>query len=90
MTGPDECTTVISYLIYLNLMDLKNIAHVRFFEHVVFLYVRIWVFACLCNINLKPRNVIFDILDSNAFQNEHMLGLLSHLLLLQQDEHYSF
>ena len=50
----------MSYLISLNSMLLKNIAHVGSFKHFVFVY--------LCILHLIHGNVIFDILESHAFQ----------------------
>ena len=51
-------------------MGLKNIAHIGSFKHFVFVYLYI--------LHLIHGNVIFDILESHAFQ-KYMLGLLRTL-----------
>ena len=63
-------------------MLLKNIAHVGSFKHFVFVYLRICVIVYLCILHLIHRNVIFYILESHAFQKNHMFGLLSTLHML--------
>ena len=55
-------------MISLNLILLKNIAHVGSFKHFVFVYLRICVIVYLCILHLIHGNVIFDILESHAFQ----------------------
>ena len=49
-------------------MLFKNIAHVGSFKHFVFVYLRICVIVYLCILHLIHGNVIFDILESYAFQ----------------------
>ena len=64
-------------MISLNPMLFKNIAHVGFFKHFVFVYLRNCVFVYLY---LIYGNVIFDTLETHVFSKiEHMLGLLSTL-----------
>ena len=68
--------------ISLNPMLLKNIAHVGSFKHFVFVYLRICVIVYLCIFHLIHGNVIFDILESRAFQNYSTCWVLSLSLLL--------
>ena len=49
-------------------MLFKNIAHVGSFKYLLFVYLCIYVFVYLCILHLIHRNVIFDILESHAFQ----------------------
>ena len=49
-------------------MLFKNIAHVGSFKHFVFVYLRICVIVYLCILHLIHGNVIFNILESHAFQ----------------------
>ena len=74
--------TGMSYLISLNPMLFKNIAHVGSFKHFVFLYLRICVIVYLCILHLIHGNVIFDILESNAFQKYSTCCVLSLSLSL--------
>ena len=74
--------TGMSYLISLNPMLFKNIAHVGSFKHFVFLYLRICVIVYLCILHLIHGNVIFDILESNAFQKYSTCWVLSLSLSL--------
>ena len=53
----------MSYLISLNPMLLKSIAHVGSFKHFVFAYLCICVFVYLCILYLIHGNVIFYILN---------------------------
>ena len=46
----------------------KNIVHVGSFNHFIFVYLHICVYVYLCILHLIHRNVIFDILESHAFQ----------------------
>ena len=57
----------ISYLISLNPMIFKNIAHVGSFKHLVFVYLRICVIVYFCILHLIHGNVIFGTLESHAF-----------------------
>ena len=77
----------MSYLISLNPMLFKNVAHVGSFTHFdlcvsVFVYLCICLFVYLFILHLIHRNVIFYILESHAFQKNHMFGLLSTLHML--------
>merc|ERR1712218_212169 len=72
----------ISYLISLNPMLLKNIAHVGPFKHFVFVYLSICVIVYLCILHLIHGNVIFDILESHAFQKYSTCWVLSLSLSL--------
>ena len=67
----------MSYSISLNSMLFKNIAHVGSFKHFIFLYLRICVIVYLCILHLIHGNVIFDILESNAFQKYSTCWVLS-------------
>ena len=60
--------TGMSYLISLNPMLFKNIAHVWSSKHFVFVYLRICIFVYLCISHLIHENVIYisDILESHA------------------------
>ena len=59
-----EIGNVFCYLISLNNMLFKNVAHIGSFKHFVFLYLRICVIVYLCILHLIHGNVIFDILES--------------------------
>ena len=72
----------MSYLISFNPMLLKNIAHVGSFKHFVFVYLRICVIVYLCILHLIHGNVIFDILESHAFQKYSTCWVLSLSLSL--------
>ena len=63
-------------------MLFKNIAHVGSFKHFVFVYLRICVIVYLCILHLIHGNVIFDILESNAFQKYSTCWVLSLSLSL--------
>ena len=69
-------------MISLNPMLFKNIAHVGSFKHFVFVYLRICVIVYLCILHLIHGNVIFDILESNAFQKYSTCWVLSLSLSL--------
>ena len=70
------------YLISLNFMLLKNIAHVGSFKHISFMYLRVCVIMYLCILHLIHGNVIFDILESHAFQKYSTCWVLSLSLSL--------
>ena len=72
----------MSYLISLNPMLLENVAYIGSFKHFVFVYLHICVFVYLCIIYLIHGNVIFDILESHAFQKYSTCWVLSLSLSL--------
>ena len=78
--------TGLSYLISLNPMLLKNIAHVGTFKHFVFVYLRICVIVYLCIIHLIHGNVINDILESHAFQEYSTCRFFKHFVNLNSEK----
>ena len=73
----------MSYLISLNPKHFKNIAHVRSFENVVFLYVHICVFfqfrfgnaICIEIVRQQCCLVIFDILNPMLLKNIYLVNI---------------
>ena len=69
----------MSYLISLNPMLFKNIAHVGSFKHFVFVYLRICVFVYF--------TLDMHILESHAFQ-KYMLGRFTFTLEFEEFEKF--
>ena len=77
--------TGMSYLISLNPMLLKNIAHVGSFKHFVFVYLRIYVFMylCICVLNIWYMGMSYLIsLNLMLFKNIANVGSFKHFLFV--------